>query len=355
MTVVKNKKALVIGGLGVTGRYIISELISQKIWDVVGISRSKPSVNSSVSFLSVDINDQNQSLEALSKIEGITHVFYTARDDKGDLSQQAIKNRKMLSNVISGLQHSSSSIEHIHLMHGMKAYGNFLGPFKTPALETDPRVPINLSYYAQEDVLIRLQENVSWSWSTLRPGAVLGVTLGYSGNLISIIGFYASICKYMGWPLWYPGTEAGFNALRQTCNAELLAKAAVWVSTNKNCVNQSFNVHNGDLFRWRDLWPQIADFFKIKNAGPLNLRLNDLMKDKDLIWKEIAKKNDLCFDDINKLVSWDYSNVFHNSWDSFADSNKIKSTGFKEYANSTESIFKYLRQLQLEKIIPRVE
>ena len=50
MTVLVNKQAIVIGGLGVTGRYIISELISQKIWDVVGISRSKPNVNSTVPF-----------------------------------------------------------------------------------------------------------------------------------------------------------------------------------------------------------------------------------------------------------------------------------------------------------------
>lgn len=348
----KPKKALVIGGLGVTGSYIIEELLSLGDWEVVGVARSRPSKPSSVKFLSVDISDAQACHDAMSPLNGITHVFHCARNDKGDYQQQSQYNVQMLRNVVETIDHSRNSLQHIHLMHGMKAYGNMLGPFKTPAAETDSRIPLPLTYYAQEDYVLSRQPSSAWGWSSLRPGGVSGVTLGYSGNIVSILGFYGSICKEMGWPMWFPGSPTGFDVLRQICNADVLAKAAVWVATHEACANQAFNVHNGDVFRWRHLWPRIAEFFRVEAAGAVNLNLGDLMKDMGPVWSQIVHKHQLQSLSLDQMVSWDYAQVFHNHWDSFANSNRLYRSGFREMADTADSLLDYLEQMRAAKIIP---
>lgn len=345
-------KALVIGGLGVTGSYIINELQAQGGWDVTGVARSAPAASSTIPFISVDISDQPACHEALSALQGVTHIFFSARNDKGDHQQQSQYNLKMLSHVVEAVDHPGNRLQHIHLMHGMKAYGNMLGPFKTPAEETDPRVPLPLTYYAQEDYVMAHQPSRGWAWSSLRPGGVCGMTLGYSGNIVTILGIYGSICKAMGWPLWFPGSPAGFDVLRQVCNADVLAKAAVWVSTQDQCANQAFNVHNGDVFRWRHLWPQIARFFDIEPAGVVNLNLRDLMKDKAPVWEQIVKKHQLKSLALEQMVSWDYAQVFHNQWDSFANANRLQQSGFRERADTAQSLMGYLQQMRQARIIP---
>lgn len=346
------RKALVVGGLGVTGSYIIEELRAQGGWEVIGVARSAPAADCITAFVSVDISDPAPCRQALSGLQGLTHVFFTARNDKGDHAQQSQYNLQMLHNVVEAVDHSGNALQHIHLMHGMKAYGNMLGPFKTPADESDPRVPLPLTYYAQEDYVKARQPGRGWSWSSLRPGGVCGLTLGYSGNIVTILGIYGSLCKALGWPLWFPGSAAGFDVLRQVCNADLLAKAAVWVSTHKACDNQAFNVHNGDVFRWRHLWPQIAQFFGIEPAGVVNLQLRDLMKDKAPVWDRIVAEHQLRPLALDRGVSWDYAQVFHNHWDSFANANRLYGSGFCERADTARSLLGYLQQMRQARIIP---
>lgn len=347
-----NQKALVIGGLGVTGSYIIDQLHAQGGWEVMGVARSPAAAGSATPFVSVDISDEQACHAQLGALTGITHVFFSARNDRGDYLQQSQYNLKMLRHVVEAVDHSGNDLQHIHLMHGMKAYGNMLGPFKTPAEESDPRVPLPLTYYAQEDYVMARQPSSRWTWSALRPGGVCGLTLGYSGNIVTILGIYGSLCKALGWPLWFPGSAAGFEVLRQVCNADLLAKAALWVSTHEVCSNRAFNVHNGDVFRWRHLWPRIAQFFDIEPAGVINLNLRDLMKDKAPVWERLIAEHQLKALALDQMVSWDYAQVFHNHWDSFANANRLYGSGFAERADTAQSLLGYLLQMRQARIIP---
>ena len=52
---------------------------------------------------------------------------------------------------------------------------------------------------------------------------------------------------------------------------------------------------NGDIFKWRFLWPTIAEYFGLK-PGELEdqpLNLEELMKDKEAVWDEIVEKHGL--------------------------------------------------------------
>lgn len=44
-------------------------------------------------------------------------------------------------------------------------------------------------------------------------------------------------------------------------DASLLAEHLLWEATTAAAANKAFNVVNGDIFRWRKMWRQIAGYF----------------------------------------------------------------------------------------------
>ena len=53
----------------------------------------------------------------------------------------------------------------------------------------------------------------------------------------------------------FPGSPAAYEALTECVDADLLAEAAVFVSTQPHTANQMFNCSNGDVFRWSEVGP----------------------------------------------------------------------------------------------------
>lgn len=347
------RKALVVGGLGVTGSHIAAELAREPGWTVVASGRHAPDrPMDGVEFVIADLADAQVCASRLGELRGVTHVFYCARNDNGTPAQQVERNVAMLRHVVDAVEPASADLRHIQLMHGMKAYGNMLGPFKTPAEECDPRILVPSTYDAQEDFIRARQAGRQWNWSALRPGAVCGRTFGYSGNLVTILGVYGSLCRELGLPLWYPGTAAGYAAVRQVCDAHLLARAAVWVATQDACANPIFNVHNGDCFRWQHLWPRIADFFGVPPGGVQGVRLRDVMPQHSAAWQRMAERHGLVTGDFDRMVSWDYADVFHNGWDAFANATRLHLTGFREVVNTGDCLIAHLQRLREQRVIP---
>ena len=64
---------------------------------------------------------------------------------------------------------------------------------------------------------------------------------------------------------------------------------------------------NGDVFKWRFLWPNIAEYFGLKPAEPQDqpLNLEELMKDKEAVWDEIVDKHGLKVSDLVCLYDKD--------------------------------------------------
>ena len=105
-------------------------------------------------------------------------------------------------------------------------------------------------------------------------------------NLAMVIAVYASISKELGLPLRFPGKPGAYDTLIEMTDAGLLAKATVWAATDERCANQAFNINNGDLFRWNDMWPKIARFFDLEVAPPLPMSLEIVMADKEPLWDD---------------------------------------------------------------------
>jgi hypothetical protein len=76
--------------------------------------------------------------------------------------------------------------------------------------------------------------------------------------------------------------------LYQVTDARLLARATAWAGLAESARNQDFNITNGDTFRWRHMFPRIADYFGIAQAPAQQLRLTDHMPSQERDWDEIA-------------------------------------------------------------------
>jgi hypothetical protein len=67
----------------------------------------------------------------------------------------------------------------------------------------------------------------------------------------------------------------------------------VFLSTSTKARNEAFNVTNGDLFRWKHLWPRVARLFDMPCGEVQTLSLSQWMADKDPIWDRIGSGTDI--------------------------------------------------------------
>ncbi|WP_158894835.1 SDR family oxidoreductase [Amycolatopsis anabasis] len=349
----EHKVALVVGANGVIGRNLVEHLAELGDWTVVGLSRRGGADRERVTHLQVDLLDPEDCREKLGGLTHVTHVFYAAYQDRPTWAELVPPNLAMLVNVVEAVEPVASGLRHISLMQGYKVYGAHLGPFKTPARETDAGHMPPEFMVDQQEFLERRQRGKAWTWSAIRPSVVGGTALGNPLNLVVAIAVYASISRELGLPLRFPGKPGAYDKLLEMTDAGLLAKATVWAATDERCANQAFNINNGDLFRWNEMWPKIADYFELPVAPPLPMSLDVVMADKESLWNAMVEKYDLTPTKYADVSSWTFGDfVFSWDYDMFADGAKARRFGFHEYVE-TETMFRALfDDLRRRKIIP---
>jgi nucleoside-diphosphate-sugar epimerase len=238
-------------------------------------------------------------------------------------------------------------------MQGYKVYGAHLGPFKTPAREDDPpHMPPEFNV-EQQAFLEAAQQGKAWTWSALRPSVVCGFALGIPMNLAMVIAAYATISGHLGIPLRFPGKPGAYRSLIEMTDAGLLAQAMVWAATDPRAANQAYNVNNGDLFRWEEMWPKLASYFGVPVAPGLPVSLATVMADKEPVWEEIIARHGLAPTAYRDVSSWAFGDaVFSWDYDLIADGSKIRRHGFHEYVDTTEMFTRIFDDMRARKIIP---
>ena len=347
------KHAVVVGALGVIGRYIVEHLVASGGWKVTGLSRRSPDAPNGAEHISVDLLDRADAEAKLSGLSDVTHIFYCAFQPRPTWAEHNAPNLAMLVNSVEPIAAASIRLEHVNLIEGNKIYGSHLGPFKTPAKESDPPHMLPNFYWDQEQWLREFQRGKPWSWSALRPHTVCGFALGNPMNIMMVIAVYAAISKELGLPLRFPGTPQAYNAVYQVTDSALLAKAMTFCATSPHARNEVFNITNGDFFRWVNVWPRIADAFDMPWAPPQTIRLTEFMTDKGLLWERMRAKYDLLPYRYEDLAAWPFGDyVFTTNWDVMTDTLKIRRAGFFEFEDSEEMMVRLLRELRARRVVP---
>ncbi|MEW2521655.1 SDR family oxidoreductase [Actinacidiphila alni] len=291
-------RVLIAGASGLIGTAAIAAFAAGG-WDVVAFSRRPPEVPDQVRFthVPVDLTDGAATRAAVTALTpGPTHLVYAAAYEKPDLvagwsdPEQMAVNRAMLGNVLVPLA-AGGGLRHAAVMQGTKAYGVHLHPIPIPARERAPRDDHENFYWHQEDLLRELADRHAFDWTVFRPVQVVGPAYGVSYCTPPVIGVFAALCAATGLPFGFPGGT--IHPVRQVVDARLVAGALVWAATSPAARGEHFNLTNGEVFSWQELWPALADQMGVPCAEPRPVSLAGELPRLAGVWDGIVAEHRL--------------------------------------------------------------
>ncbi len=348
--------ALVVGVTGIAGGNLAPHLAG-KGWKVYGLARN-PKHADKVEPIAADLLDRKSLKRALAGLD-VGNVFITAWLRQETERENVRVNGAMVEHLFAALE-GAKSLKHAALVTGTKHY---LGPFEsygktaaeTPFREDQPRLPGENFYYTQEDILFAAAKRMGFSWSVHRAHTVIGYALGNAMNMGVTLAVYATICRETGRPFVFPGSREQWSFLTDICDARLLAKQLEWAATTPEAHNQAFNTVNGDIFRWRWLWPKLAAYFGVEAAPPPaeTAPLEKQMQDAPPQWEKIAAKYGLIESNVGRLASWWHTDAdLGRKIECVNDMTKSREFGFMGYQETSASFFELFEQLKAAKVIP---
>jgi nucleoside-diphosphate-sugar epimerase len=265
----------------------------------------------------------------------------------------------MLRNLLDAIS-GERSVRHVALVTGLKHY---LGPFEayakaqpdTPFSEDQPRLPYENFYYVQEDVLFAAAERDGFTWTVHRPHTLIGWALGNAMNMGVTLAVYAAICRETERPFRFPGSREQWEAVTDVTDAGLLADHLLWAATTPTAANQALNIVNGDVFRWRRMWPRLAAALGVEPIGfdGQPAPLEEQMGDAADVWPEIVRRHGLRDYDVEQLASWWHTDAdLGRTIETFTDMGRSRRLGFVGVQDSETSFTRLFTRLQEERIVP---
>src|SRR3984885_11025590 len=359
-----SNKVLITGASGLLGVAAIEKFLAAG-WEVVGVSRRKPELPSGrkIDFLSVDLRDQEKPRAAFEPLTDITHIAYTALHEKPELvagwssKDQIETNNAMLRNVVEPIVRVATNFRHISILQGTKIYGVHLHPIPIPARERDARKDHENFFFDQEAYVREMGARHGFTYTALRPQLVTGSTPG-ALNVLPAIGVYAAIQREKGEPFGFPG---GPSFVWEAADADLVADVMVWAADSPHAANEAFNITNGDVFEWRNVWPALAATLGVETGPDSPMSLAAYLADNSGLWDRIVAKYDLRSLSLRELVGYgDQHADFAFAYGApegpraFVSTVKLRQAGFTETIDTQDAFRDALQSLIDHKFLPPV-
>jgi hypothetical protein len=172
-------------------------------------------------------------------------------------------------------------------------------------------------------------------------------------NLVTSLAAYAAMSRELGLPLRFPGRREGWNTLQETTDAELFGRATLWALGEDKASNEIFNVSNGDVYRWRQLWNVLAAFYDLPVAEPLAMSTVSEMSEKGPLWDSIVARYELHATPYEQIANWSFVDWMLNfGEETILSTIKIRKAGFADCIDTHESFRRQLTNLRELRVIP---
>jgi nucleoside-diphosphate-sugar epimerase len=359
------KRVLVAGATGLVGYAAMKHFGSQPDCEVVALSRRRPDETFGARWLSLDLADAAAAAALAPEFAGITHLVYAALHERPGLvagwqeAEQIETNDRMLRNLLAPLEQASPQLRHVALLQGTKAYGVHVRPMLVPARENRSEMHEQPNFYwNQERYLRALQRGKAWSWSILRPVLIVGDSVGSAMNVIPALGVYAALMRRAGKTrLDYPG---GVGRVAQAVDADLLARAIAWSGEAASARNEIFNVTNGDVFVWPNVWPAIAAALGFEAGDAVPLSLDREIRPRETEWAEVRAQYGLRSGSLRDFVGLsfeyaDYTMGYGRTTPgppALVSTIKLMQAGFHEVMDTEAMFAKAFAEMQAKKLLP---
>jgi nucleoside-diphosphate-sugar epimerase len=301
-----NKKVAVAGATGLVGNAALRHFGASGDADVLALSRRRPRELYGARHVALDLTDAGQCTAAASELKGTTHLIYAALYEEPSLvdgwreQRQIIVNDNMLRNLMGALEPVAPSLRHVALLQGTKAYGVHVRPLTVPAREGRSEMYEQPNFYwAQENFLRERQKGKAWHFSILRPVLIVGLAMGGAMDLIPPLGVYAAMMREQGRLLDFPG---GAARVSQAVDVDLLARAIAWSGEAEAARNEAFNVTNGDVFTWENIWPAVSDALGMKPGKAVPLSMTKEFPNWIAPWDSLRRRHNLAAPGLKEFV-----------------------------------------------------
>lgn len=357
------KTILVAGATGLVGYAALKHFTAEPDCAVIALSRRTPPETHGARCIPLDLTDAQACRAALGGLAGVTHLVYAALFELPGLVEgwrdtaQIRTNDLMLRNLLEPLLAASPGLRHVTLLQGTKAYGVHVRPMRVPAREgrSEMREQPNF-YWAQEDYLRARLAGTATAWSILRPVLIVGEAIGGAMNLIPALGVHAALMRERGPVLPYPG---GAARVGQAVDADLLARAIAWAGEAPAARNETFNVTNGDVFVWENVWPAIAEAVGMQPAPAEPFALQSLAG-QGAAWDRVRARHGLASPDLGAFVglSLEYADYQMRHGQaavgapSIVSTIKLQQAGFHEVMDTEAMFRRWFRVFQEKRLLP---
>lgn len=359
------KTVLVAGASGVVGQAAVECFSRLAEWNTIALSRRSPDLPPDCPYrhIALDLRDAEACRAAVETMPEVTHLVYAALYEKAGLvegwrdPEQMAINLAMLRNLLEPLTKKSANLRHVSLLQGTKAYGIHIHRIAIPARERWPRDPHENFYWLQEDYLREASDRHGIGMTIFRPQVVFGDVVGVAMNLTPVIGAYAAICREEGIPFSYPGGPA---YVLEAVDARLMAKALTWAADAPTARNETFNITNGDVFVWQNVWPSIAEELGVEPGPDKPLSMAEFLPLKAKTWSRVVERYGLKSIPLPALLGEshhyaDFTFAYgaqHRPPPALVSTIKLRQAGFADCID-TEDMFRDLfRSLAAKRILP---
>lgn len=378
---------LVVGASGLVGTAAVERFLADGA-DVIAVSRRAPELagpgsqgpgsdgpapdgdhghgrsSGTCTHVPLDLRDADACAAAAAGWGHVTHVAYAAVHELPGLvggwvdPVQMSTNLAMLRNVLDPLVALGGALRHVSLLQGTKAYGAHVHPIRIPAREREPRDPHENFYWLHEDHVRELAASGNgWTFTIWRPQLIVGPNHGVVMNLPPVIGAYAAMCRAEGRPFAFPG---GASWVWEAVDVRLLADALAWAASTPAAAGRTFNITNGEVFEWRDMWPAIADVVGVETGPDEPLAMSTYLPARSDLWDRIVAEHDLRPIALPDLLgeSHFYADVCFaygataSPPPTFLSTVELRRAGFGGAQDTEASLCHWLRVLQQRRIIP---
>jgi nucleoside-diphosphate-sugar epimerase len=358
--IMAQKTVLVAGATGLVGYAALKHFAHAPACDVIALSRRRPP-GIEARHIPLDLTDVGACRDAVAGLRDVTHLVYAALFELPGLvegwrnDRQIETNSRMLRNLLDPLVKAAPGLRHVTLLQGTKAYGVHVRPLAVPAREgrSEMRQQPNF-YWAQEDFLRAAQAGAAWHFTILRPVLIVGEAIGGAMNLIPALGAHAAVMRERGPILPYPG---GAERVGQAVDADLLARAIGWAGESPAARDETFNVTNGDVFTWPNIWPTIAEAFGMQ-PGPDEPFLLQSLGSGD--WDRVRQQHKLVSPGLAAFVGLsleyaDYQMRYGHTEPgppAIVSTVKIAQAGFHEVIDTEIMFRKWIKVFQQKRLLP---
>ncbi|KAK5692325.1 hypothetical protein LTR17_025375 [Elasticomyces elasticus] len=323
-----------------------------------------------INFLEA-VNDIAAGLRAkIADVDTVTHVFFTAYIQEDDHHALKETNTRLLDNAIRAVEMVAPSLTSVILQTGGKGYGlefpKEVG-IHPPLAETCPRIPepwaSRIFYYNQYDLLTQLSAGKSWTFSEVRPDGIVGFAPGSNAmNMAQGMAIYLSTFKKVHGPgatVPFPGSEHGYHSTHSDTFQDILSRMEIFAAIHHDkCGNGGvFNVADGQVVTWAEVWPKLCSHFGLVGGGPRpgSTSIHDFVEAHRSAWEELAAEHGIKASLIDEqgwghlefmMVDFDFDRQY--------DLSRSRAVGFLEQIETVDGYVRSWERMRAARLIPPV-